>query len=53
MTSLFRGVGVALVSLFDDDQNLDVPATADLAARLSTSACARSWWPAPPARRWR
>jgi 4-hydroxy-tetrahydrodipicolinate synthase len=34
MTSLFRGVGVALVSLFDDDQNLDVPATADLAARL-------------------
>ncbi|HEU5265876.1 MAG TPA: dihydrodipicolinate synthase family protein, partial [Jatrophihabitans sp.] len=34
MAALFSGVGVALVTLFDDDCNLDAPATADLAARL-------------------
>jgi 4-hydroxy-tetrahydrodipicolinate synthase len=31
---LFTGVGVALVSLFDDDARLDTAATADLASRL-------------------
>jgi dihydrodipicolinate synthase/N-acetylneuraminate lyase len=31
---LFEGVGVALVTLFDDDLGLDAPATADLAAQL-------------------
>jgi dihydrodipicolinate synthase/N-acetylneuraminate lyase len=31
---LFEGVGVALVTLFDDELELDAPATADLAARL-------------------
>jgi 4-hydroxy-tetrahydrodipicolinate synthase len=35
MAALFSGVGVALVTLFDDDANLDAPATADLAARLA------------------
>lgn len=34
MAPLFTGVGVALVSLFEDDGALDTPATADLAARL-------------------
>jgi 4-hydroxy-tetrahydrodipicolinate synthase len=34
MPALFRGVGVALVTLFDDDGALDAPATARLAARL-------------------
>lgn len=32
--ALFTGVGVALVTLFDDDGGLDAKATADLAARL-------------------
>jgi 4-hydroxy-tetrahydrodipicolinate synthase len=31
---IFTGVGVALVTLFDDDGRLDAPATADLALRL-------------------
>ncbi|MGH9136635.1 MAG: dihydrodipicolinate synthase family protein, partial [Acidimicrobiales bacterium] len=30
----FTGVGVALVTLFDDDGHVDAPATADLAARI-------------------
>lgn len=34
MAPLFAGVGVALVTLFDDDGTLDAPATADLAVRL-------------------
>ncbi|MFP5336854.1 MAG: dihydrodipicolinate synthase family protein [Actinomycetes bacterium] len=34
MAPLFTGVGVALVSLFDDDERLDAAATADLAVRL-------------------
>ena len=33
-TPLFTGVGVALVTLFDDDGEIDAPATADHAARL-------------------
>lgn len=32
--SIFSGVGVALVTLFDDEGEIDAPATADLAARL-------------------
>jgi 4-hydroxy-tetrahydrodipicolinate synthase len=32
--SIFEGVGVALVTLFDDEGEIDAPATADLAARL-------------------
>jgi 4-hydroxy-tetrahydrodipicolinate synthase len=32
--SIFNGVGVALVTLFDDEGEIDAPATADLAARL-------------------
>jgi 4-hydroxy-tetrahydrodipicolinate synthase len=32
--SVFEGVGVALVTLFDDEGEIDAPATADLAARL-------------------
>ena len=35
MPPLFTGVGVALVTIFDDDGALDAPATADLAARLA------------------
>jgi 4-hydroxy-tetrahydrodipicolinate synthase len=35
MPQLFTGVGVALVTLFDDDGNLDTAATADLAVRLT------------------
>ena len=35
MAALFSGVGVALVTLFDDEANLDAPATAELAARLA------------------
>jgi 4-hydroxy-tetrahydrodipicolinate synthase len=35
MPPLFTGVGVALVTLFDDDGNLDTAATADLAVRLT------------------
>ena len=31
---LFKGVAVALVTLFSEDQELDAPATADLAAQL-------------------
>lgn len=31
---IFRGVGVALVTLFDDEGEIDAPATADHAARL-------------------
>jgi 4-hydroxy-tetrahydrodipicolinate synthase len=31
---LFTGVGVALVTLFDDDGEVDAKATADLAATL-------------------
>jgi 4-hydroxy-tetrahydrodipicolinate synthase len=34
MTSLFTGIGVALVTLFDDNLALDEKATADLADRL-------------------
>jgi len=34
MAALFTGVGVALVTLFDDDGGLDAAATADLAERL-------------------
>ena len=34
MAPLFTGVGVALVSLFEDDGRLDSAATADLAAPL-------------------
>jgi 4-hydroxy-tetrahydrodipicolinate synthase len=34
MAALFTGVGVALVTLFDEDGDLDAAATADLAARL-------------------
>lgn len=33
-TPIFTGVGVALVTLFDDDGEIDAPATADHAARL-------------------
>jgi 4-hydroxy-tetrahydrodipicolinate synthase len=33
-TSIFTGVGVALVTLFDDEGEIDAPATADHAARL-------------------
>jgi 4-hydroxy-tetrahydrodipicolinate synthase len=33
-TPLFSGVGVALVTLFDDDGEIDAPATADHATRL-------------------
>jgi 4-hydroxy-tetrahydrodipicolinate synthase len=33
-TPLFTGVGVALVTLFDDEGEIDAPATADHAARL-------------------
>ncbi len=33
-TRVFDGVGVALVTLFDHDQSVDVAATADLAVRL-------------------
>lgn len=32
--SIFEGVGVALVTLFDDEGEIDAPATADHAARL-------------------
>jgi 4-hydroxy-tetrahydrodipicolinate synthase len=32
---LFRGVGVALATLFEDDGEVDVKATADLAANLA------------------
>ena len=32
--SIFEGIGVALVTLFDDEGEIDAPATADLAARL-------------------
>jgi 4-hydroxy-tetrahydrodipicolinate synthase len=35
MPPLFTGVGVALVTLFDDDRRLDTAATADLAVRLT------------------
>lgn len=33
-TSIFAGVGVALVTLFDEEGEIDAPATADHAARL-------------------
>lgn len=33
-SSIFTGVGVALVTLFDDEGEIDAPATADHAARL-------------------
>ncbi|MGH9084037.1 MAG: dihydrodipicolinate synthase family protein, partial [Acidimicrobiales bacterium] len=33
-TPIFSGVGVALVTLFDDEGEIDAPATADHAARL-------------------
>jgi 4-hydroxy-tetrahydrodipicolinate synthase len=33
-TSIFTGVGVALVTLFDEEGEIDAPATADHAARL-------------------
>ena len=32
--AVFTGVGVALVTLFDDEGEIDAPATADHAARL-------------------
>ena len=35
MSPLFTGVGVALLTLFDDDRRLDTAATADLAVRLT------------------
>jgi 4-hydroxy-tetrahydrodipicolinate synthase len=35
MPPLFTGVGVALVTLFDDDRRLDTAATADFAVRLT------------------
>jgi 4-hydroxy-tetrahydrodipicolinate synthase len=35
MPPLFTGVGVALVTLFDDDRRLDAAATADLAVQLT------------------
>src|SRR3954463_13986179 len=35
MPPLFTGVGVALVTLFDDDGRLDTAATADLAVQLT------------------
>ena len=35
MEPVFSGVGVALVTLFDDDGRVDVPGTADLAGRLA------------------
>lgn len=35
MSPLFTGVGVALVTLFDDDGHLDAAATADLAVQLT------------------
>lgn len=35
--TVFSGVGVALVTLFGDDEALDAPATADLAARLAAA----------------
>ena len=35
MSPLFTGVGVALVTLFDDDGRLDTSATADLAVQLT------------------
>jgi dihydrodipicolinate synthase/N-acetylneuraminate lyase len=35
MPPLFTGVGVALVTLFDEDHRLDTAATADLAVRLT------------------
>jgi 4-hydroxy-tetrahydrodipicolinate synthase len=34
MAALFSGVGVALVTLFDDNRELDAPGTAELAGRL-------------------
>ena len=34
MTAPFRGVGVAIVTLFDESKALDAPATAELAVRL-------------------
>jgi 4-hydroxy-tetrahydrodipicolinate synthase len=34
VTAPFEGVGVALVTLFDDRGELDAPASADLAVRL-------------------
>ena len=39
---VFTGVGVALVTLFDDDGEVDLDATAALAAELPPPACARS-----------
>jgi 4-hydroxy-tetrahydrodipicolinate synthase len=35
MEPVFSGVGVALVTLFDDDGRVDVPGTADLAGCLA------------------
>lgn len=32
--SIFEGIGVALVTIFDDEGEIDAPATADLASRL-------------------
>lgn len=42
MTAPFEGVGVALVTLFDDRGDLDAPATADLAARLVDTGVVRA-----------
>lgn len=39
-TPLFTGAGVALVTLFDDEGEIDAPATADHAARLVESGVA-------------
>ena len=38
MPPLFTGVGVALVTLFDDDARLDTAATADLAVQHGIGA---------------
>lgn len=37
---LFTGVGVALITLFDDEAEIDAPATADHAARLTEEGAA-------------
>ena len=47
---LFR-VGVALATLFEDDGEVDVKATADFAANLAGLGIRRWRWPGRPARR--
>ena len=46
----FTGVGVALVTLFDEEGEIDAPATADHAARLVDAGVMRSWSPGAPVR---